>query len=574
MNFTIKLKLLAFSIMSVLLALGIAASGYIGIVNVDGAMDEIVDNSSALRNHLAADMMHDALRADVLAALLASETNDQEMKKVIEADLEEHANTFKSMLDKNMEMDIDVTIKDRLASTRPALSAYRKTSEEIVQMAFVDREKANAKMAQFKKDFDALAVEMEALSDLIESSTGESQKNGDAAVVLSKEMIMIISVAAIGILITVSLFLSSRITKPLAVAVSEAQKISEGDLTGRIVVNSSDETGQLLSALNEMKTRLLDIVTNVRNSTNEVTMAASEISKGNMDLSQRTEEQASSLEETASSMEEMTSTVKQNADNANQANQLAVSARNQAEDGGKIVSEAVIAMGQINKSSSKIADILEVVEEIAFQTNLLALNAAVEAARAGEQGRGFAVVATEVRTLAQRSAESAKEIKGLIEDSVSKVKAGSELVDKSGKALEDIVTSVKKVTDIVADIAAAGQEQSSGIEQVNKAVMQMDEMTQQNAALVEEAASASKSMEDQAEKLNQMMSFFKVEGLGSMSAGQSGSVTRTKAAPVHHHPAKNKPAPAAQEQGFAGDSQVRAPMKKTGTHDDTEWQEF
>jgi methyl-accepting chemotaxis protein-1 (serine sensor receptor) len=209
-------------------------------------------------------------------------------------------------------------------------------------------------------------------------------------------------------------------------------------------------------------------------------------------------------------MEEMTSTVKQNADNARQANQLVANARTQAQAGGEVVTKAVTAMSQINASSKKIADIIGVIDEIAFQTNLLALNAAVEAARAGEQGRGFAVVATEVRNLAQRSATAAKEIKDLINDSVDKVKNGSELVDASGKALSEIVESVKKVNDIVAEIAAASQEQSSGIEQVNKAVMQMDEMTQQNAALVEEAAAASKSMEEQAQRLRKVMEFFRL----------------------------------------------------------------
>src|SRR4029077_6425320 len=218
------------------------------------------------------------------------------------------------------------------------------------------------------------------------------------------------------------------------------------------------------------------------------------ISKGNLNLSQRTEQQASSLEETASSMEEMTSTVKQTADNAGQANQLAMAARQQAEKGGAVVSLAVSAMGGINAASKKIADIISVIDGIAFQTNLLALNAAVEAARAGEQGRGFAVVATEVRNLAGRSATAAKEIKGLIQDTVSKVDEGSKLVTQSGATLEQIVTAVKKVTDIVTEIAPASNAQSSGIEQVNKAVMQLDELTQQNAALVEQASAASQAM--------------------------------------------------------------------------------
>jgi methyl-accepting chemotaxis protein-1 (serine sensor receptor) len=278
-------------------------------------------------------------------------------------------------------------------------------------------------------------------------------------------------------------------------------------------------------AFNKFADKISDVIVKVRGSSVSILTGSGQVSSGNINLSQRTEEQASSLEETASSMEEMTSTVKQNADNANQASQLAQTARDQAEAGGKVVSQAVTAMGEINQSSSKIADIISVVEEIAFQTNLLALNAAVEAARAGEQGRGFAVVASEVRVLAGRSADAAKEIKNLIEDSVEKVKAGSELVDKSGETLQQIVIGVKKVTDIVFEIAAASSEQSAGIDQVNKAITQMDEMTQQNAALVEESSSASRSMQDQAGKLNELIGFFKVDESGSTNYVSSQPTT-------------------------------------------------
>jgi methyl-accepting chemotaxis protein len=268
------------------------------------------------------------------------------------------------------------------------------------------------------------------------------------------------------------------------------------------------------SGVNSLVGNMASVVSQVKDATSEVQQGAEEISKGNLNLSQRTEEQASSLEETASSMEEMTSTVKQTADNAGQANQLAMAARQQAEKGGAVVSSAVAAMGGINAASKKIADIIGVIDEIAFQTNLLALNAAVEAARAGEQGRGFAVVATEVRNLAGRSATAAKEIKALIQDSVAKVDEGSKLVDESGRTLEEIVNAVKKVTDIVAEIAAASREQSSGIEQVNKAIMQMDAATQQNAALVEEAAAASQAIVEQTHSLSQLVAGYRLAGPG------------------------------------------------------------
>ena len=563
MNITIRMKLLSFGAMSLLLVLAVGIAGYNGLSRVDNAMDSIVVGSSGLKNHLVADMMHDALRSDVLAALLASAENDLDQKKSINTDLQEHATLFRDKLKENEELPLNDTIKQRLASTKPALSAFIKASENIVELAFKDRASALAKMGDFKSSFDALADEMEALSELFETSESESQATGDAAVVLADNMIIIITLVSAFILISLSLYMASRITKPINVAVKEADKISKGDLTGSIEITTRDETGMLLGALNNMKIKLLETVSVVRDSTNEVTLAATEISKGNLDLSQRTEEQASSLEETASSMEEMTSTVKQNADNAAQANQLAITTREQAESGGKVLGEAISAMGEINTSSSKIADIISVVEEIAFQTNLLALNAAVEAARAGEQGRGFAVVASEVRSLAQRSSESSKEIKVLIEDSVSKVKNGSELVDKSGKTLEEIVNSVKKVTDIIAEITASSREQATGIDQVNKAVMQMDEVTQQNAALVEEAASASKSMEEQAQKLNQQISFFRVD---DSAANQSGLMKRPqtgkKASEDISHDSEPEQRP-----------EPKRPATRTGTHDE-EWAEF
>jgi methyl-accepting chemotaxis protein len=293
----------------------------------------------------------------------------------------------------------------------------------------------------------------------------------------------------------------------------------ENDLSLRVDLNGKPEFfAKLGGGLNKLLDNVAQMVRDIKGAAAAVRMGAEEISKGNTNLSQRTEEQSSSLEETASSMEEMTSTVKQNADNAGQANQLATAARDQAEKGGGVVGKAIRAMTEINEASKKIADIISVIDEIAFQTNLLALNAAVEAARAGEQGRGFAVVASEVRNLAGRSATAAKEIKSLIKDSVRKVEDGSSLVTQSGQTLEQIVASVKKVSDIIAEIAAASREQSSGIEQVNKAVMQMDEMTQQNAALVEEATAASQAMAEGAGELNRMMERFTLPGAKAPAA--------------------------------------------------------
>lgn len=286
--------------------------------------------------------------------------------------------------------------------------------------------------------------------------------------------------------------------------------LAQGDLTRTITGKYEGEFALLSNSVNGLIQHLRKTVSEIVSSANAIASASNEIANGNSDLSQRTEEQASSLEETASTMEEMTGAVKQSANNAHHAATLATTAKVKAEKGGQVVSHAIHAMEEINKSSKEIADIISVIDEIAFQTNLLALNAAVEAARAGEQGRGFAVVAGEVRNLAQRSAAAAKQIKSLIKDSVDKVSEGARLVDESGKTLGEIVAAVEKVNDIISEIAAAAKEQSSGIEQVNKAVMQMDQMTQQNAALVEEAAAASESMNNDAYSMSEMMKFFKL----------------------------------------------------------------
>ena len=324
--------------------------------------------------------------------------------------------------------------------------------------------------------------------------------------------------------------LMDAVSTPLAEAQTVLTALASGDLTKQVTGSYEGEFEKIKVSLNSAIANLTGVVQSVREGAGTVSTAAKEITKGNEDLSQRTSSQAGALEETSASMEEMTSTIKQNADNAKQANQLAVTAREVAEKGGTITEKAVDAMSEINKSSKKIADIITVIDEIAFQTNLLALNAAVEAARAGEQGRGFAVVASEVRNLAQRSATAAKEIKALINESVQKVGDGSELVNQSGQTLAEIVNSVKRVTDIISEISAASQEQAAGIDQVNKAVMQMDQGTQQNAALVEEATSASQSMRQQAAELTNQVSFFKVgeEEAASKNPTQPTGAPRTQ----------------------------------------------
>ncbi|BBP02140.1 methyl-accepting chemotaxis protein [Sulfuriferula nivalis] len=328
-----------------------------------------------------------------------------------------------------------------------------------------------------------------------------------------------ISSIVLGVLMAVGfgMFLIRAISVPLEEAIRIASSVANGDLSQKVEINSSNEFGQLLQALKKMTTNLVDIVSEVRVGTESIASASAQIAAGNLDLSNRTEAQAGSLEETASAMEELTSTVKQNADNARQANQLAETASQVASKGGAVVSDVVNTMSEINDSARKIADIIGVIDGIAFQTNILALNAAVEAARAGEQGRGFAVVATEVRSLAQRSAAAAKEIKALIDDSVDKVEQGNKQAAQAGSTMNEVVNSVQRVTDIMSEISAASREQSQGIEEVNQAITQMDETTQQNAALVEQAAAAAKSLQDQAANLEGLVNQFQLSNTSSHS---------------------------------------------------------
>ncbi|KWI87918.1 hypothetical protein WM09_16130 [Burkholderia ubonensis] len=336
--------------------------------------------------------------------------------------------------------------------------------------------------------------------------------------------------------------LSRAIGRPLADALAHFDAIAAGDLRRRIVVTRRDEMGQLLEGLGKMQIGLVETVSTVRGGSESIATAAKQIAAGNIDLSSRTEEQASALQETASSMEQLTGTVKQNADNARQASALAANASEIANKGNVVVGQVVGTMGEINQSSAKIADIIAIIEGIAFQTNILALNAAVEAARAGEEGRGFAVVAGEVRSLAQRSSAAAKEIKTLIDASVERIRSGSALVDEAGRTMTEVIGAVQRVTDIMGEIAAASEEQSGGIDQVARAVTQMDEVTQQNAALVEEAAAAAQSLDEQAARLRETVAVFQLDD----GAAQRRTTVPAVARRVTPAPAP-APAPAARD---------------------------
>ena len=381
------------------------------------------------------------------------------------------------------------------------------------------------------------------------------QQQADTVAQMSMLRAAIIGVIVVALVLVVAIRFAMRgmIVQPLDDAVTCFERIAKGDLSQHVDTSGTNEIGRLFKAVKAMQDSLSTMIRSVHTSVESIDTGAREIAMGNTDLSQRTEQQAASLQETASSMEQLTGTVKQNADNARQASQLAVNASDIATRGGEVVGQVVSTMQGIATSSNKVVDIISVIEGIAFQTNILALNAAVEAARAGEQGRGFAVVAGEVRSLAQRSASAAKEIKELIGDSVDKVQSGSALVGRAGTTMDEIVQAVRRVTDIMGEISAASEEQSGGIEQVNRAVVQMDEVTQQNAALVEQAAAAAASLEEQTRSLQTVIGQWRVSGAQQATKAMPTANTaksRVKAAvahakPVHAQAAVAKPEAAA-----------------------------
>ncbi|MDX8124647.1 methyl-accepting chemotaxis protein [Janthinobacterium sp. GMG2] len=424
---------------------------------------------------------------------------------------------------------------EALISSPEEKELFRLVSEQrkvyLDSRAQVSKLKADGQEAEAEQAFQGIFVPgstkyLKVVNDMLQhqrASIDKTAREIDEVAKTSRNLLLTLAVLALGFGVVCAWLLTMGIVRPLRTAVEIARKVADGDLTAQIDASANDETGQLLQALKDMNTSLLNIVSEVRTGTDSIATSSTEIAAGNQDLSSRTEEQAGSLEETASSMEELTSTVKQNADNARQANQLAASAAQVAVKGGEVVAQVVGTMESINASSNKIVDIISVIDGIAFQTNILALNAAVEAARAGEQGRGFAVVASEVRNLAQRSASAAKEIKTLIGASVEQVNAGSMLVAQAGSTMTDIVDSVQRVSDIITEITAASSEQSVGIDEINRAIGQMDAVTQQNAALVEESAAAAESMQHQAHNLAQVVSVFKLNGQQASVSGLKGA---------------------------------------------------
>ncbi|WP_370682302.1 methyl-accepting chemotaxis protein [Comamonas sp. GB3 AK4-5] len=477
----------------------------------------------------------------------------QEQWSSLQAGLEQQKKFLKSAEDQTLQNSVS-----------QELQLYAKAHEQVVALSRQQRnEEATALLrGEALKLSQSIFTQLDTLTAHVEAGAKAADELGDDIYASSRNLIWVIM--ALGVLagLGLALLVARAIARPLGSAVELAQAVAAGDLSHRIESTSTDETGQLLQALKQMNDSLVQIVGRIHQGSDSIATASQQIATGNQDLSSRTEQQASSLEETAASLEELTSTVQQNASNSRMANQLAASASQVAVRGGEAVNQVVDTMTAINTSSRKIVDIIGVIDGIAFQTNILALNAAVEAARAGEQGRGFAVVAGEVRTLAQRSADAAKEIKQLIDDSVQKVEQGNAQVTAAGQTMGEIVDSVRRVTDIMGEISAASDEQTSGIEQINLAVTQMDQVTQQNAALVEESAAAASSLQEQARQLSQTVRVFKLAaGAGSSSAmSMPAAPPQPQRAPMTAAPRPvSKPAPAARPVSHAGAAPAAAP---------------
>ena len=440
-----------------------------------------------------------------------------------EAQLKLQRQNFTAARDKLLALGVSDAGKQIFSNLARLDKELEGPTSDAVSQALAFNPDAVAQLISTRIDpiYRQVLVELNKLVDLQKTEESELLAGAERSGQQLMYLLSTIGLMAVAVGVVLSQLITRSIVGPMHEALEIAKRVAAGNLTSHSRVTANDETGQLLRALNAMNGGLVQIVSEVRASTDTIAATSGQIASGNLDLSARTEHQASALEQTAASLEELTSTVKQNADNAHQANQLAASASDVALRGGAVVAQVVDTMKHINDSSKRIFDIISVIDGIAFQTNILALNAAVEAARAGEQGRGFAVVASEVRSLAGRSAEAAREIKSLIGASVERVEQGNVLVDQAGVTMTEVVDSVRRVTEIISEIAAASQEQTAGIELINQAITEMDGVTQQNAALVEQAAASAQSLQDQAHNLAQVVSVFKMDAAPARALGLS-----------------------------------------------------
>ncbi|MDO8318095.1 methyl-accepting chemotaxis protein [Rhodoferax sp.] len=521
---------LGFGLMLILMA-GITAISVLSSRQLRSDLRESVDRTSR-KSAMAAAMRQTLFRQGLIARTIGATNDFEQMPKdmaKIDVERKKYHVSEVGLIKIGLSLDEQKIVDEMQAYGKAIQPFFKQAHESVAELNAGAAVNILTKQAASLQEKWLNAIDR--LVDLQNKQVGQNMANFEAAIDRANVLMVAISAVSMFLAMVVGWLLSRSITRPLNQAVNLAQRVATGDLRVDTVATSKDETGQMLSALYDMNTSLTKTVSEVRRSTETISVASRQIASGNADLSARTESQASSLEQTASSMEELTATVRHNAESAQQANRLVLAASKCALQGGTVVGEVVSTMGSIKHSSNKIADIIGVIDGIAFQTNILALNAAVEAARAGEQGRGFAVVAAEVRSLAQRSAAAAREIKSLIEDSVGQVGIGSKLADQAGQAMNEIVISVKHVADIMIEIAAASQEQATGIGEVNHAIAQMDEMTQQNAALVEQAAAAAQSMQDESMTLLRAVSVFKL----AAGATTDGHLPQTHLTRWHGH---------------------------------------
>jgi len=516
MNFrlTIGRKLFGLSFLALLFLLVLGGTGVAATRHLAASAKRMLQAQEALQNQMEADMGRHALRADVLAAMELGMRWEEARRKAIQEDLAEHAGEMHRASRQLGQLGLEPEILEAVQQARPHLDDYMARAKEIVALAFTDMPQAHQKMDGFTASFLQLDKEMAGITDRMAArSRGTQQESAQAARYANAAILAVLGLAAV-VLLAASVGVGRNIVRRIRAAATVAQTVASGDLRSRIDVRGSDETAQLLRALARMNESLVNVVGTVRQASEAIATGTGQIATGNHDLSQRTEEQAGNLQQTAASMEQISATVRANADTARQAAAMAAAASASASRSGSAVGDLVDTMAQITGSSRRVADIVGVIDGIAFQTNLLALNAAVEAARAGEQGRGFAVVAAEVRILAQRSAAAAREIKGLIADSVTKVEAGERQASHAGDTMGEVVRQVHEMTTLIAEIGTATQEQTRGIGEVSQAVTQIDRVTQSNATLVEEAAAAAESLNRQAQHLVEAVSLFRLEEQG------------------------------------------------------------